>query len=102
MDDKDERLPVLLGHAVARDGDLRLAMPPAARHTAACSCCGGRDPLAVALARAFMERARGELAWFDRVVIEPTDRQDIERLAAVLADDPVTRARFRQANAFSQ
>lgn len=40
-------------------------------HRPACSCgaCGGRSPLATALGVLFSQRARGEVADFDRVVV---------------------------------
>ena len=39
-----------------------------AGHAAACACCGGRSPLAGMLARLVVERARGEVPFFGRVV----------------------------------
>ncbi len=40
-------------------------------HRPACVCgaCGGRSPLATALGVLFLQRARGEIADFDRVVV---------------------------------
>lgn len=95
MDERDDRVPVLLGEAgEVRPGDLVLPMPPPAGHVASCRCCGGRDPLASALSGAFVARARGQGPWFDRVLL--LDRPDAtRRLAAVLTGDPVAQARFR-------
>ncbi len=92
----DERVPVLLGDAgQAGADDLVLALPPAG-HAIGCACCVARDPLGVALAGAFVARARGQRAFFRRVLVlaPPTEAK---RIAAALEADPVSRARFRYA-----
>ncbi len=92
----DERVPVLCGDTDrARPGDLVLDLPPPA-HRLGCACCGGRDPLATALAAAFVARGRGARPWFDRIVLR-AGPADAARVAAVLTADPVARARFRPA-----
>jgi hypothetical protein len=66
----------------------------AAAHAAGCACCLRRAPLAVALSRLFLARARGEVPLFGRVIVAcPPDQE--AALAAVLAADPVTAARYR-------
>lgn len=67
----------------------RLA-PERPRHGVACPCCAPSASLATALHRLFLKRARGEVAWFDRVEVRIT-RND----AADALDDPLVAARFR-------
>jgi hypothetical protein len=67
----------------------------AAAHAAACACCAGRGPAAVALDTLFQARIRNSCPWFERVVAlaeTPAARTEIE---AALAGDAVTAARFR-------
>jgi hypothetical protein len=105
MVDQDMRVPVLAGDpALARPGDVvQPALPTGAtwavpegatRHAAGCTCCQPRPPLAAALARLFLARARGEMAFFARVIV-PCPPEHEAALAAMLAADPVTAARFR-------
>ena len=64
-------------------------------HAAACACCAGRGPAAVALDTLFQARIRNTCPWFDRVVAlaeTPAARAEVE---AALAGDAVTAARFR-------
>lgn len=61
-------------------------------HSAACPCCAPRASLATALHRLFLKRARGEVAWFDRVEVRTTRTNATEVLA-----DPLVAARFRLA-----
>ena len=97
-DASDARIEVALGdHGDARPGDLTMTLQPSAPHVLGCRCCGGRDPLASDLAAAFVARARGDLPWFDRVLLSGSAGQ-AGRVADVLHADPVTRARFRLQN----
>jgi hypothetical protein len=68
---------------------------PFLSHLAGCGCCGGRLPAAAALDRLFQARVRSQCPWFDRVValVETPDAR--AAVAAALADDAVTVARFR-------
>lgn len=64
-------------------------------HRFGCACCAGRPAVAIALDRLFQARVRGRTPWFDRVAIlvaAPAIRQD---LAAALAGDALTLARYR-------
>ena len=91
----DERVKVRVGAgSQAGPGDLVLELPPPATHPLGCRCCGGRDPLAVALSAAFVARGRGARPWFDEVLVVGV-AADRPRVAAVLAADPVALARFR-------
>ncbi len=68
-------------------------------HAAACACCAGRPPAALALDRLFQDRVRGRSAWFARVVaLAPNDaaRRAIE---TAVGRDPLTAARYRMAAA---
>ena len=89
------RVPVVAG-AAARPGDVvqPWAGEGTTRHAAGCACCRPRPPLAAAMARLFLARARGEMPFFVRVVVPCPPERDAA-LAATLASDPVTAARFR-------
>ena len=66
----------------------------AAPHMPACTCCLGRSPAATVLATLFQSRARGTVAWFDRVLVMPEAADDI-RIA--LSEDSVASAWFKLA-----
>jgi hypothetical protein len=66
-------------------------------HAAACGCCGGRPPVAVALDRLFQARVRGQCAWFERVVALAPTPEGRAAVVAALTGDAVTLARFRAA-----
>lgn len=70
-------------------------MPAVVAHPAACACCAGRSPAATALDRLFQGRVRGSMPWFDRVVALPSTESGRSEIAAALASDAVTAARFR-------
>jgi hypothetical protein len=97
IDQGDSRVPVVAGDpGQAGPGDVVANAAPTASfgHAIGCGCCRARAPLADALARLFLARARGEIAFFARVVV-PCAPNDESALAALLAADPVTAARFR-------
>lgn len=95
----DARIPVTLV-----TDDAALAAAAAARpgahvlqggfgpHQPGCACCEGRSPAALALDRLFLDRVRGQVAFFDAVLA----REDAG-LRAALAGDRVVTARFRLA-----
>ena len=110
----DARIPVVFcSSRDAQDGDVVLTDvldgPPGydggsvpqhdlgsvPQHDAGCACCVARTPAAQALARLFMQRARGEVAFFRRVVVEGQAEEAAVR--AALQSDPVAAARFRPA-----
>ena len=62
-----------------------------AAHSVACACCIARSPDAAALDRLFLQRVRGEVPWFTRVVVPVPD----PALRAAIETDPVLSARFR-------
>ncbi len=68
---------------------------PAAAHLPGCGCCLPRGPVAVALGQLFLSRARGEAPLFDTVVAVTRTPAGEAAVRAALADDVVTRARFR-------
>ena len=105
---KDDRISVFFAPsatAVAADALLTDAAPPpgfvggvarfaaGAAHRIGCGCCGGRAPVAVALAGLFTARARGDVAFFTRVIADVRD-PDLVQLA--LEDDIIVRARFKK------
>jgi hypothetical protein len=98
-DPGDARVPVFAGGLdQAGAEDAVLADPPTAlpAHAAGCACCRPRPALARALARLFLARARGEVAFFRRVLVAIPPGGEAE-LAAAIAGDPVSAARFRYA-----
>jgi hypothetical protein len=68
-----------------------------AGHAAACACCAGRGPVALALDRLFLARVRAAVPWFERVVALADTESARAALAETLRNDAVTAARFRAA-----
>jgi len=101
MNGSDPRIPVFVGDpAQAGPGDavVREGGGEAPLHGVGCACCAPRPALARALARLFMARARGEAAYFQRVIVSG----DAAAVAAAIAADPVSAARFRFAGRLDQ
>jgi len=69
-----------------------------ATHPLGCTCCAPRGPVAEALGRLFLGRARGELPWFRSVVAVTHSAAGADAVRAALTADVVTAARFRRAN----
>lgn len=67
-----------------------------ATHPRGCACCAPRGPVAEALGRLFLGRARGEFPWFRSVVAVTHSAAGADAVRAALAGDVVTAARFRQ------
>ena len=106
----DARIPVIFAPATtAVDGDALLtegdaAAPegvPVARfsaelpgHALGCACCAGRSPVAAALHRLFLARARGTAAFFARVVVAcgPEGEAAVRQ---ALAEDGFVGGRYR-------
>ena len=98
----DARVPVVFGSSRdAQGGDAVLAggladeLDGAPGHDAGCACCLARTPAAQALGDLFMQRARGEVAFFHRVLVDGHAAEAAVR--AALQSDPVAAARFRLA-----
>ncbi len=95
----DGRVPVAFGGSRDARGDdavLAAGWGGAAGHDAGCTCCATRTPAAQALGHLFMQRARGEVAFFRRVLIDG-DAAAEASVRAALQSDPVVAARFRLA-----
>ena len=88
----DARIPVVFG-VQPGPGDHAWRPQPDVPHPAGCACCVARSPLAAGLDLLFLQRVRGEIPWFSRVVIT----QDDPALRSAIASDPVLTARFRLA-----
>ena len=88
----DARIPVAFGVQPGSQ-DAVLVPQGGVAHAAGCACCVARSPDAAGLDRLFLQRVRGEVPWFTRVVVMADD-PDLRR--AVTAD-PVLSARFRLA-----
>lgn len=70
--------------------------PARAGHRFGCSCCTARSPVAYALAALFRARATGEAPFFQKVVVL-ADAAGWADVQATLANDTLTRARFKLA-----
>lgn len=91
----DARIPVLVADGAVPPGKPVAwlgSLAPAPPHAAACACCQGRSPAAMALDALFQARARATCPWFDRVAVRG---EDADAVLAALREDPVARARFR-------
>ena len=105
-----EEALLLEGEALAagiapRDGGAPADRPAVARftlrvrvptHPLGCLCCAPRGPVAEALGRLFLARARGESPWFRSVVAVTRSAAGADAVRAALTGDVVTTARFRQ------
>ncbi|MSO71028.1 MAG: GTP-binding protein [Alphaproteobacteria bacterium] len=60
-----------------------------------CVCCTVRGDLSRALGDLYVQRAKGEVAYFDRVLIETTGLADPAPILHSLMSDPLLAARFR-------
>ncbi len=94
----DARIAVVFGDGSARqEGDVVLSeglTNPG--HLAGCACCTSRTAAADALGRLFLQRARGEVAFFRRVLVE-ADEMGKAAVRTAFQADPVVSARFRLA-----
>jgi hypothetical protein len=115
MQPADDRVPVRFGSADAAGGDAALlvegdapvpAAHPLARfkvavglagHPFGCTCCVPRGPVAEALSRLFLARARGETAYFRSVVAVTETPAGEAAVRAALGEDQVSAGRFRLA-----
>ena len=86
----DARIPVVFG-AEPGPSDAVLPPLPGSVHPAGCGCCTIRSQAAAALDRLFLQRVRGEVPWFTRVVLPFPD----PAVLAALRTDPVLSMRYR-------
>lgn len=80
------------GVAVARFRPARAL----AGHRLGCTCCTPRGPAAEALARLFLARARGEVAFFTGIAALAESAEGAAAIRAALAGDVTAQARFRE------
>jgi hypothetical protein len=115
VESSDDRVPVRFGSIDAAGPDAALlvegdAVVPAGHvmarfrmgpsligHPFGCACCMPRGPVAEALARLFLARARGEVAFFRSVVAVVATPAGEAAVRAALAEDQVSAGRFRLA-----
>ena len=83
----DARIPVVFG--------VPAAPPGLPAHAPGCACCLARGPAAAAFDRLFLDRVRGAIPWFTRVVVAQDDPAIAAAIRATVADDPVVCTRFR-------
>ena len=88
----DSRIPIVFGSEAGADDVALRRVGQTPGHVPGCACCRPRSGIATELGRLFMARARGEVAFFRRVVADQTDAPAVR---AALAGDVVVRARFR-------
>jgi hypothetical protein len=106
----DDRIPVRFGQPMADEAALiegdgvfpgrpvarfRLA-PGLAGHAPGCPCCVPRGPVAAALGRLFLARARGEVAWFHSIAVIATPAGEAA-VRAAMSGDLLCAGRFRLA-----
>lgn len=112
MTDRDSRVVVRFGTVDQAGAETALLIegdPPAplgcpmarfvlgaglAGHAPGCACCVPRGPVADALGRLFLDRARGG-AWFREVVAVVRGPAAEAAVRAAVTGDVVVRARFR-------
>ncbi len=93
----DEALLIEGAGASDRPAVARFVLPVrVATHPIGCACCAPRGPVATALNRLFLARARGEVPWFRSVVAVTCTDAGADAVRAALIADVVTSARFRQ------
>jgi hypothetical protein len=85
--------PVPAGHAVARFR-VSTGLPG---HRMGCPCCSPRGPVAEALGRLFLARARAEAPFFNAVVVVVATPAGEASVRAALAEDQLSAGRFRLA-----
>ncbi|HYZ64721.1 MAG TPA: hypothetical protein VE650_19880 [Acetobacteraceae bacterium] len=84
------------GGAPGRDGLPMVRFELAgSEHPAGCACCLPRSPAALALNHLFQARARGEVAFFRRVVAVTVSPEGGMAVSAAVREDPLTSGRFR-------
>jgi hypothetical protein len=89
----DARIPVVFGAAPgAKDAVLAPDASWGDLHPMACACCVGRGPAAQAMDQLFLDRVRGSIPWFTRLVVDKTGEAAVR---VALAEDAVVSARFR-------
>ncbi|MBU8542315.1 MULTISPECIES: hypothetical protein [Roseomonadaceae] len=72
-------------------------MPAPTGHLAECGCCKGRGAVSEALDHLFQARIRGRSPWFKQVLGVTHSGLAREAITTALANDPLTRSRFRLA-----
>jgi hypothetical protein len=89
----DARIPVVFGETPrAKDAVLATDATWGGAHPIACACCVGRGPAAQAMDQLFLDRVRGSIPWFSRLVVDPVGEAAVRK---ALAEDAVVSARFR-------
>jgi hypothetical protein len=74
---------------------VRFVLPSAEPHPAGCLCCTPRGPVADALGRLFLARARGETLFFRLVVAITEDARGRAAICSALKQDAFVSARYR-------
>ena len=104
----DLRIPVVFGalgeagpmDAVLAEGDVpgaAVQFAPASTHAPGCACCMARGEAGRALAWLLHARARGEIAFFTRVIAVVATEAARADIRAALASDPIASTCFKAA-----
>ncbi len=93
----DARIPVVFGVAPAETDALLDTPAGVPTHSPGCACCIARGPAAAAFDQLFLDRVRGAVPWFTRVVVAQDDAAHQAAIRATVANDPVISTRFRLA-----
>jgi G3E family GTPase len=81
---------VALDHALSETGSDK-----SVQLAGGCACCSARSDLIDLLRDLFLRRVRGQVAEFDRVIIETSGEADPAAIVESLKSDPITAARYR-------
>jgi len=81
---------VALDHTLAETGSDK-----AVQLAGGCACCSARNDLIDLLRSLFQRRIRGQVAEFDRVIIESSGEADPAAIVDSLKSDPIVSARYR-------
>ena len=89
---------LIAGKCAVADGVpvARLVAPPPG-HATGCACCDPRGPVAQALHRLFLDRARGTSAFFTRLVV-CAGAEEQTAIRQALAGDAFLAGRYRVAD----
>ncbi len=103
---QDARIPVVFDPAAPEPDDVLFTegvdFTPATGHAPGCACCAARSEAGRALAALLHARARGQVAFFRRVVVVCTTPEGRAEVVGALAGDPVVSVCFKEAVLFRE
>ncbi len=88
----DARIPVVFGVSPGEGDAVLVGLPEwGVPHAVDCACCVARGPAARALDHLFLDRVRGRVPWFGRVVVTGA----VEAVRIAVLEDGVVMSRYR-------